>query len=63
MSDKSRSGEKPNPGWFPKGHSGNPKGRPATSSAPQGSAFDAVVEKTLTVPQRGGGTREITVRA
>ena len=60
MSKKSRSNAKPNPGWFRKGQSGNPGGRPTTSPAPQGSAFDVVAEKTLTVPHQGG-TREITV--
>ena len=61
MNDKSCPGATPNSGWFRKGQSGNPKGRPTTSRAPQASAFDVVVEKTLTVPQRGGGIREITL--
>jgi Family of unknown function (DUF5681) len=60
VNDKSRSRSKPNPGWFPKGHSGNPGGRPTTSRASQGSAFDILVEKTLTVTHHGA-TREITV--
>ena len=60
MSDKSRSGATPNPGWFSKGRSGNPGGRPTASRAPQASAFDVLVEKTLTVADHGG-TREITM--
>lgn len=60
MNDKSRSAARPNRGWFRKGRSGNPGGRPATSRAPQTSAFDVVVEKTLTVAHHGG-TREITM--
>lgn len=58
MSKKSRTKETSNPGWFRKGHSGNPGGRPTTSRAPQPSAFDIVVEKTLSVT-RDGITREI----
>lgn len=50
----------PNPGRFLKGRSGNPGGRPSTSRSPQASAFDVVVEKTLTVSHRGS-TREITM--
>ena len=60
MNDKSRSGATPNPGWFRKGRSGNPGGRPTTSRPSQASAFDVVVEKTLTVAHHGG-TREITM--
>jgi hypothetical protein len=60
VNDKSRSRSKPNPGWFPKGHSGNPGGRPTTSRPSQASAFDVVVEKTLTVTHHGA-TREITM--
>src|SRR5258706_8579843 len=60
MNDKSRSGATPNPGWFRKGSSGNPGGRPTTSRASQGSAFDVLVEKTLTVTHHGA-TREITM--
>ena len=60
MSKKSRSRSTPNPGWFPKGRSGNPGGRPAISRASQGSAFDVLVEKTLTVTDHLG-SREITM--
>ena len=60
MNDKSRSGATPNRGWFRKGRSGNPGGRPTASRAPKASAFDVVVEKTLTVAHHGG-TREITM--
>jgi hypothetical protein len=51
MSDKGR---------FPKGRSGNLKGRPASSRAPKSSAFEVLVEKNLTVTDRLG-TREITL--
>ncbi len=61
MSDKSRSRSAPNPGWFPKGRSGNLRGRPTSSRAPKSSAFDALGERTLTVTDHGG-TREITVK-
>ena len=60
MNKKSRSVAKSNRGWFPKGCSGNPGGRPATSRASQCSAFGVLVEKTLSVPHQNG-TREITV--
>ena len=59
MNDKARSSAKPNHGWFRKGSSGNPNGRPPTAShTPRVSAFDVVMGKTLTVAH-GGGTREI----
>jgi len=60
VSKKSRSRSAPNTGWFSKGHSGNLRGRPRASRAPNGSAFEVLTEKTLTVVDRGG-TREITV--
>jgi hypothetical protein len=60
MSDKSGSRKTLNPGWFSKGRSGNPGGRPTASPAPRSSAFEVLVEKTLTVTDRAG-TREITI--
>jgi hypothetical protein len=60
VSKKSRSRSAPNPGWFPKGRSGNLRGRPTSSRAPKSSAFEVLVEKTLTVTDHGG-TREITM--
>jgi Family of unknown function (DUF5681) len=56
-----KSGSKTlNPGWFSKGRSGNPGGRPTASAAPRSSAFEVLVEKTLTITDRTG-TREITM--
>jgi hypothetical protein len=60
VSNKSRARSAPNPGWFPMGRSGNLKGRPRSSCVPTGSAFELLVEKTLTVAD-SGGTRDITV--
>jgi Family of unknown function (DUF5681) len=60
VSKKSRARPPPNPGWFPKGRSGNPQGRPRGSRVTTGSAFEVLVDKTLTVADRGG-TREITL--
>jgi hypothetical protein len=61
VSNKSRIRPAPNPGWFPKGRSGNLKGRPKSSRVRNGSAFEVLVEKTLTVANRGSTTREIPV--
>ena len=58
VNKKSRSGKKPNSGWFSKGRSANPSGRPKSSRASRNSAFDILLGKTLTVPHHGG-TREI----
>jgi len=55
-----RSGSAGNPGWFVKGRSGNRNGRPKTSRAEPPSAFEVLLEKTLTVADRGG-TRTITL--
>jgi hypothetical protein len=59
VSKKRRSAR--NPGWFAKGRSGNPKGRPKTSREHTVSAFEILVEKTLPVRDRRGGTREIAL--
>jgi hypothetical protein len=59
-------GKAKNPGWFQKGQTGNPNGRPKSasrrkpSSAAYTSALDIVTNKTLTVT-RNGVTREITM--
>jgi Family of unknown function (DUF5681) len=58
VSKKPREPSTSNPGWFPKGRSGNTKGRPRGTRVTTGSAFEVLVDKTLTVPD-GGGTREI----
>lgn len=60
MNEKSLSEAPSNPGWFRKGRSGNPGGRPKSSRASRGSAFDIVLERTFTVPH-DGGTRELTM--
>ena len=49
-------------GQFRKGQSGNPKGRPRKkkgTSAPR-TAYDVIVDKTLTV-MKEGALREVTV--
>jgi hypothetical protein len=38
---------------FRKGESGNPKGRPRSDAGPSPSAFDAVIDVTLTLTQNG----------
>jgi hypothetical protein len=50
-----------NPGWFPKGHSGNRNGRPKGPRAPKAFAFEVLMDKTVTITDGGGGTREITM--
>lgn len=45
---------------FKMGLSGNPKGRPKKGKAQSGSAFDIIVDKTLTLNQ-GGQPREVTL--
>src|SRR6266403_1190325 len=55
-----RSRSAPNPGWFPKGRSGNLKGRPTSSRAPKALRVRGVGGKTLTVTDHLG-TREITM--
>ena len=61
MSKKSRRRSPSNPGWFPKGRSGNPQGRPRSSHVTTGSAFEVLADRTFTVADRGG-TREITAK-
>jgi len=60
MSEISNSGQNSNSGRFREGRSGNPGGRPKASRAAQGSAFDIVLGKILTVAH-GAGTRKITI--
>lgn len=45
---------------FRKGQSGNAKGRPRSPPRPRASAFDIVIDRTLTVTQ-GGQARELTL--
>ena len=59
----SRRGERPGPpksGKFRKGVSGNPKGRPKGSGAPRRSAFEILVDKTISVVENGK-PRELTI--
>ena len=53
--------KKRNPGWFPKGQSGNLFGRPRRPSRRAAtSAFEILLDKTLTVTE-GGRTRDISI--
>lgn len=52
-------GRPPAGGRFRKGESGNPKGRPKKQRPPPSSAFDIVMDRTLTVTQ-GGVARELS---
>lgn len=45
---------------FRKGQSGNPRGRPRKRPETRPSAFDVVIDRTLTIVQ-GGVSREVTV--
>ena len=51
---------KPNPGWFPKGASGNRKGRPAAIRASQHPVVEILVSPKMTV-NGPGGPREMSV--
>ena len=63
MSGKAGPGQPPAATRFRKGQSGNPKGRPKKPrpSTRSGSAFDVIIDKTLSVTQ-GGVERELTVK-
>ena len=54
------SGRAPNAGRFPKGTTGNKKGRPKSRRPPSISAFDIVLDRTLTVTE-GRKPREVTL--
>ena len=61
MSNAADRGKPPASTRFRKGQSGNPRGRPKkTKPDPQSSAFDVVIDRTLTIVQ-GGVPREVTV--
>lgn len=47
-------------GRFAKGQSGNPSGRPRLAKPPPTSAFDIIIDRTLTVTQNGR-ERELTI--
>src|SRR5262245_4749135 len=49
-----------NRGWFRKGRSGNPGGRPRRAESTSKSAFDVIFDRTLKA-SRGGVAEEITV--
>jgi uncharacterized protein DUF5681 len=53
-------GRPPAASRFRKGESGNPKGRPKSKPGPSPSAFDLVIDRTLTLTQ-GGTPREVTI--
>jgi Family of unknown function (DUF5681) len=53
-------GRPPEAGRFRKGTSGNSKGRPKSRGASSTSAFDIIMDRTLTVTQ-GGKPREVTL--
>ncbi len=57
-----KSTRKTNPGWFRKGRSGNPGGRPAGSGVAEASPFEVLVDTTVTVTGPDGIIREITTK-
>jgi hypothetical protein len=60
VNEEFRSPVKPNSGRFRKGRSGNPGGRPTALRVSEASAFDVVLEKTVTTSDHGG-TKQIAV--
>ena len=60
MSSGIGPGRPPVASRFRKGESGNPKGRPKARPSPPPSAFDLVIDRTLTITQNGKA-REVTV--
>jgi len=60
MSSGVGPGRPPVASRFRKGQSGNPKGRPKARPSPPPSAFDIVIDRTLTVTHNGK-PREVTV--
>jgi hypothetical protein len=60
MTGKTGPGHPPAASRFRKGQSGNPKGRPRAAKAKTNSAFDIVIDRTLTVT-RSGVAGEVTV--
>jgi hypothetical protein len=60
MSDKPAGRSPPAASRFRKGESGNPKGRPRREKAPTSSAFEIIVDKSLTVVQ-DGRQRELSI--
>ena len=49
-----------NRGWFKKGQSGNPGGRPRGTGKPSRSPFDLIIERIITI-ERKGAPRELTI--
>jgi Family of unknown function (DUF5681) len=60
MSGDVGPGRPPKESRFRKGESGNPKGRPKARRGPAPSAFDIVIDRTLTVTQNGKA-REVPI--